>query len=87
MGGAREEEKWKPDGTGDPEGWLGVGRSSHIWRIRGNVASISPNHSGPRKPAGVLGLVLCPPGPPPATWVLEAWEGGWGGRRVEVNGE
>ena len=25
-------EKWRSDGTGTPEGWLGKGRDSHSWR-------------------------------------------------------
>ena len=28
----RGEEKWRPDGTGALEGWLGEGRGSHAWR-------------------------------------------------------
>ena len=31
-GGVRGEEKWRPDRTGAPEGWLGEGRGSHAWR-------------------------------------------------------
>ena len=38
MGG---EEKWRPDGTGAPEGWLGEGKGSHAGRgpltMRGSV--------------------------------------------------
>ena len=31
-GGVREEEKWRPDGTGTPEGRLGEGKGSHARR-------------------------------------------------------
>ena len=30
--GTEGAEKWRPDGTGTPEGWLGEGRGSHAWR-------------------------------------------------------
>ena len=32
LGGMRGEEKWRRDGTGAPEGWLGEGKGSHTWR-------------------------------------------------------
>ena len=32
MGGLRGEEKWRPDRTSTPEGWLGGGSGSHAWR-------------------------------------------------------
>ena len=32
MGRLREEEKWRPDRTAAPEGWLGRGRGSYTWR-------------------------------------------------------
>ena len=32
MGGVRGEEKWRPDRTSAPEGWLGGRRGPHSWR-------------------------------------------------------
>ena len=31
-GGGRGEERWRPDGNGAPEGWLGEERDYHTWR-------------------------------------------------------
>ena len=59
-----------------------------IWdqRIRGGTVGVSATNLGPRKPAGLLGLVLHPLGPLPASWVLGTWEGGReeGGRGGEA---
>ena len=59
QGGLRGEEKWRPDRTSAPEGWLGEGRGSHIWRdpwglggSGGSAASVSPAQSAP-------GSLLC----------------------------
>ena len=63
---------------GDQQGW---GENPRGFRgLEGNVASISPANLGPKEPAGVLGLVLCPLRPSLATC-------GGGRGRVEVNGE
>ena len=89
-GGARGEEKRRPDGTSAPEGWLGEVRVSRArrdpWGLedQGGNAAVSPAHAGPGKPAGLPGLVLCLLGPPPAVWVLGSWWGGGG--RGEVDG-
>ena len=85
-GGARGEEKRRPDGTSAPEGWLGEVRVSRArrdpWGLedQGGNAAVSPAHAGPGKPAGLPGLVLCLLGPPPAVWVLGSW---WGGEEEE----
>ena len=48
MGGLRGEEKWRPDRTGTPEGWLREGRGSHAWRdpqelgSGGSMGRVSP---------------------------------------------
>ena len=70
-GGVRGEEKWRPDRTNTPEWCLREGRSSLTWRdsqgarrIWGGVEGVYPTHSGPGKPAGLLGLVVHSPGPP-----------------------
>ena len=47
-------------------------------RTRREVASISPAHLGPREPAEILGLILCPLRHPPVAWALREWEGGKG---------
>ena len=47
------------------------------------MVGIFPTHSGPGKPAGLPSLVLHYPGQPPATWVLESWEGGRRGGKEE----
>ena len=68
------KETWRWDGTGTlravrggvptaEEGQRGWGEA--IRGSEGNVASVSPDHSGPGEPAGVLGLTLSPPGPLP----------------------
>ena len=56
----------------------GGGKGGDRWEGRGSegsVASISPAHLGPREAAEILGLTLCPPRPPPASWVLREKEG------------
>ena len=47
----------------------------------GNVASISPNNSSPREPAGVLGLKLSPSGTPLAKQEREHGKEGGGRKR------
>ena len=46
-------------GREEEGGWGGALRD---WRIRGGVEGISPTHSGPRRPAGLPGLVFHFPG-------------------------
>ena len=49
MGGVKGKEKWRPDGTGAPEGWLGEGKGSHArkgklgnhWEGRGSNESMA----------------------------------------------
>ena len=65
MGGMKGKEKWRPDRTSAPEGWLRGGRVSHNRRdpqeawIWGSTPSISPAQSQ-GKSARLLGRVLCP---------------------------
>ena len=85
MGGVRGEEV-EVGWTGAPEGWLEEGKGSHPqrgklgdhWEDRGSKGSMAtfplPTWA-PRKPTEILGLILCPPRPPPATWVLREREG------------
>ena len=59
------EEKWRRDGAGAPEGWLGEGKRSHDRRrilgnhwegrgSKGNMASqVSPAHLSPQEPAEI----------------------------------
>ena len=83
------EEKWRRDRTGAPEGAARGGE--RIPRLKGEIGEplggqrikrecgqVCPAHLGPREPAQILGLILCPPRPPPAAWVLREWEGGKG---------
>ena len=55
--GVRGEEKWRPDRTGTPEGWVGEGRGSHTWRdpqgLGGSVGS-TPSVSLPNQAWGSL---------------------------------
>ena len=81
----RGDEKWRWDGTGTPEGWLGgegiprpkeeIGGPLGGQRIKREFGQVSPAHMGPQEPAGIPGLILCPPRPLPAAWVLKEWEG------------
>ena len=66
----------------------GGGGTLQDQRIRGGMAGISPHPLGPQEACWAPSLVLHSPGPPPASWVLGAWEGGkeekkkrgqWGG--------
>ena len=58
-------------------GSMGMGRDPQgIRGLEGNMASVSPTHSGPREAAEFPGLILHPPRPPPSAWVLGVWEGG-----------
>ena len=45
-------------------------------RIKRERGQVSTAHLGPQEPAEILGLILCPPMPPPAAQVLREWEGG-----------
>ena len=47
-------------------------------RIKREHGQVSPAHLDPQEPAEILGLILCPPRPPPATRVLREREGGKG---------
>lgn len=53
----------------------GMGGTLEDQRTRGGAAGVSPTHSGPRKPASLLGPVLLSPRPPLAAGVLGAWVG------------
>ena len=57
-----------PEGESGGDHWEGRGS-------KGSVASLSLAHLGPREPAEILGLILCPPRPLPAERVLREWEG------------
>ena len=46
MGGVKGEEKWRKNGTGTPEGWLGEEKGSHAqkgghWEGRGSKGSVA----------------------------------------------
>ena len=62
-GGVKGEEKWSPDGTGTPEGWLGEGRASHTW-------------TDPRGLGGSGGVCLAFPLP---NWAQVSLLGSWAG--------
>ena len=47
-------------------------------RIKREHGQVSPAHMGPQEPAEILGLILCPPRPPPAMRVRREREGGKG---------
>ena len=53
-----------------------LGGTPRVGGSGGNTASISPTHSSPWEPTGVLSLDLCPLRPPPAMWVLWVWKTG-----------
>ena len=88
MGGVRREEKWRRDGTGALRGgWGGegiprpkgeIGGRLGGQRIKREHGQVSPARLGPQETAEMAGLILCPPRPPPAAWVLREWEGGKG---------
>ena len=62
----------------DPTPRGGSGGPLGRQRIKREHGQISPAHLGPREPAEIPGLILCPPRPPPAAQVLREWEGGKG---------
>ena len=67
LGEGRDSHTW----SGPLMAWGLVGMERDFWRVggsEGNMASVSPTPSDPRKPAGVLGLSPPPPGPPAADW-------------------
>ena len=81
------EEKWRPGGTGAPEGAArggeGIPHPKGVIggplggrRIKRECGQASPAYLGPPEPAEILGLILCPLRPPPAGRVLREWEGG-----------
>ena len=49
-------------------------------RIKGECGQVSPAYVDPQEPVEIPGLILCPPRPPPAAWVLREWEGGRGSK-------
>ena len=57
LGGVRGEEKWRRDGTGAPEGWLGEGKGSHAQRGK------LENHWDGRGSKGSMANFLLP------TWI------------------
>ena len=63
-------------GEGCPKGEIGEPLGGQ--RIKRECGQVSPAHMGPWEPAEIPGLILCPPRPPPAAWVLREWEGGKG---------
>ena len=76
----RGEEKWRWDGTGTPEGPLREVKGSRAQRGKLEDHWGAEDQKGARPgfpcPLGSLGLILCPPRPPPAVRVLREWEGG-----------
>ena len=91
--GTGAPEGWLGEGRGsnaqrDPlsvRGSTGTGRDPRgIGGSEGNMASVSPAHSGPEEPAEVPGLILHTQRPPPAARVLREWEGRGGGGKVEA---
>ena len=79
MGGLRGEEKWRPDRTSTPEGWLGGGSGSHAWR---DPRGLGLGERAQRFPCPVS-LEACPAlrlGPMPSEALLQPhWS--WGHRR------
>ena len=51
-------------------------------RIKREHGQVSPAHLGPREPAEIPGLILCPPRPSPAVRVLREWEGRKGEQNI-----
>ena len=84
MGGVKGEKKWRWEGTGATEGQLGKGKGSHArrgkwgdhWEDRGSKGSMDRFPLPTWAPRNLLrlGLILCPPRPPPATQVLREGE-------------
>ena len=78
-------EKWRPDRTGAPEGWLGGERGSHTWgdpwglRSGGSSPSVYPGHSA-REGCPVLRRS------PTSSEAPSGPHGSWGCRR-EARGE
>ena len=65
MEGLRDEEKWRLDRTGAPEGWLRVGRGSHAWR---DPRGFGSGESAPSVSPPQSAREVCPalrPGPTP----------------------
>lgn len=84
VGGTGTPEEQLGEGRGS-HNWNGPPRSNRDGerpprRVEDGkgTASISPAHLEPGEPAVVPGLILCPPRPHLATWVLRVWEEGRG---------
>ena len=69
---------WGKGREGIPQPKGVIGGPSGEQRIKRERGQVSPAHLGPREPAEILGLILCPPRPPPAMGVLREGEGGKG---------
>ena len=70
MGGLREEEKWKLDRTGTPEGWLRGGEGfphleGHSGAQSRGLGPAFPLSNRPGKSAWLSDRVLCPQRSPP----------------------
>ena len=83
-GGSEGEGEVKAGWDWCPLGAAGGGEKGEIGeplggqRIKRERGQVSPAHIGPREPAEIPGLILCPPMLPPAARVLSEWEGGKG---------
>ena len=83
-------QDWCPSGAagGDegiprPKGEMGGPLGGQ--RIKRECGQVSPAHLDTQEPVEILGLILCPPRPHPAAWVLREWEGGMeGGAKVKA---
>ena len=74
---------WRPQGVagggeGIPRPKGKIGEPLGGQRIKSERGQVSPAHLGSQEPAEILALILCPPRPPPAVWVMREWEGGKG---------
>ena len=87
--GMKGKEKWRQNrishclrgsegGEGIPRPKGKIGKPLGEQRIKRERGQVSPAHLDPQEPAEILGLISCPPRPPPATRVLREWEGGKG---------
>ena len=67
------------EGIPGPKGEIGEPLGGQ--RIKREHGQVLPAKLGPREPAEIPGLILCPPTPPPAAWVLREREGGKGDQK------